>query len=131
MEEAEKPWSDWVISSKHLTASRLKKFYRNHPDETESMLTNLDQQLLVLNNNRARSFPNMETTHCHREGRGLYAMSQSGGKGTKESRLYFYPDNQAGILWILDVGTKESQTKDVTRLQDYIRKQWKKEKRDV
>lgn len=76
MGKTEVPWSDWIISDEHLTASRLRKFYRKHPLETESMFSNLDQQLQVLNDNRARSFLKMETTHCHREGRGLYAIAQ-------------------------------------------------------
>lgn len=130
MEETDEPWSDWVISAERLTASRLKKFLRNHPDETVMMLSNLDQQLIVLNINGAKSILKMETTHCHREGQGLYAMDQAGGKGGKESRLYFYPDESTRTLWILDVGTKESQKKDVIRLQEYIRKHWKKDKKD-
>lgn len=130
MEETEEPWSDWSISDAHLTASRLKKFYRNHPNETESMLSNLDQQLQVLNSNRARSLLRFETTHCHREREGLYAMDQSGGRGSKECRLYFYPDDKTRTLFILDIGTKESQPKDVPRLQGYIKKQWRKDKHD-
>ena len=89
MEETPEAWNDWSISEEHLTASRLRKFHKNHPDETEAMLANLDQQRKVLNNNKTKSLLKYETAHCHREGGGLYAMDQSGGKGARESRLYF------------------------------------------
>lgn len=55
-------------------------------------------------------------------------MDQTGGRGSKESRLYFYPEDKTRTLFILDIGTKETQLKDVPRLQSYIRKQWRKEK---
>ena len=58
----------------------------------------------------------------HNEGNGLYAVDQRGEKPKlREARLYFYPDFEDEILYILGIGFKETQEADILRYHKCIR----------
>jgi len=41
--------------------------------------------------------------------------------GAKESRLYLYPDEAGMMIYLLDIGTKESQRDDIASARKAIR----------
>ena len=47
------------------------------------------------------------------EGEGVFRIGQTGVRSAKESRLYVYPDEQSQTMYVLTIGIKEQQAKDI------------------
>ena len=54
------------------------------------------------------------------EGKGLYRIGQR--KGDHETRLYVYPDQENEIIYILSIGDKNTQQRDINECKKKIRK---------
>ncbi|WP_139457698.1 hypothetical protein [Chlorobaculum thiosulfatiphilum] len=55
------------------------------------------------------------------EREGLYRIGQTKVPGAKESRLYLYPDEAGMMIYLLNIGTKESQRDDIASARKTIR----------
>jgi hypothetical protein len=56
------------------------------------------------------------------EREGLYRIGQTNVPGAKESRQYIYPDDENKVIYLLDIGTKETQRSDIASARKTIRK---------
>ena len=43
----------------------------------------------------------------------MYRIGQTGVPGAKESRLYIFPDEQNRVMYVLNIGDKDSQDMDI------------------
>jgi hypothetical protein len=113
--------TEWQYSTEFATPTRFKKFAANHRREYESCFSNLNKLLELLNAGHpvARLVNNPSFFRSERE--GLYRIGQSGVKDAKESRLYIYPDEKSEMIYILDIGTKETQRTDIPAAKKVIK----------
>jgi len=112
---------DWKISTEFVTASRFKKFASNHPREFASCGANLERLLADLQSGIPLSVLAQNLSFFRSEREGLYRIGQTKVPGAKESRLYLYPDEAGMMIYLLDIGTKESQRDDIASARKAIR----------
>jgi len=101
----------WQVETSHASGSRFKKFAKNHELEYISLFANLERIQGILNGgNKLGSFQ----VGCFRsEGDGLYRIGQTGVPSAKESRLYVFPEEETLTIYVLGIGTKETQDNDI------------------
>ena len=61
----------------------------------------------------------------HNEPDGIIALDQKGGKQKvklQQTRLYIFPNVEAKILYLLLIGSKQSQGKDINYCRKFVRK---------
>lgn len=107
--------------------NNFKKFDKKHPNETEAVLTNLQTALDVLNEtNRVQKV--RELNFARKEPDGIIAFDSKGVKrertGTKlkATRLYVYAVEINRTLYLLRIGDKDSQRKDLITCRNAVRK---------
>ena len=113
--------NDWRISNEFATGSRFKKFAESYPREYQSCGSNLQRLLNFLNSGLQLSVLAQNLSFFRSEREGLYRIGQSGVKSAKETRLYVYPHDTCRIIFILDIGTKETQRNDIASARKIIR----------
>jgi hypothetical protein len=111
---------DWQQEVGFASRSQFKKFNRNHPAEYASCFTNLGILTRVLN--AGHKVGGFDLGFFRSEGGGLYRIGQSGVVAAKETRLYVYPDEEAKLIYVLGIGTKETQQNDIKSAKKQIRK---------
>jgi hypothetical protein len=101
----------WTVSAEHASENQFRKFGKRHPDELASMASNLETVVAALN--RGVNLKQVTYGFWRAEKARVYRIAQTGLRGAKESRLYVFPDVGRQVMYILGVGTKESQRRDV------------------
>ncbi|AKJ65242.1 hypothetical protein L21SP4_02008 [Kiritimatiella glycovorans] len=97
---------------------RVSTGFGTSPSEYAACFTNLDVLLQVLGT--GRRIGAFELGFFRSEGDGLYRIGQTGVRASKESRLYIYPDEENRIVYILRIGTKETQQNDINEAKKTI-----------
>lgn len=103
----------WTIETSPTFARRLKQFLKARPRELRAALSHVEDLLAELN---AGAKPlNVRHGWWHDERQGLYATDQKGatGKGHVQLRLYVYPETVYEVLWLLTIGEKNTQKRDL------------------
>lgn len=103
----------WEISNDFATENRFKKFAENHPREFDSCGTNLQRLSSHLNSGIQLSVLAQNLSFFRSEGDGLFRIGQTGIRSAKESRLYICPHEPSKTIFILEIGTKETQRADI------------------
>lgn len=102
----------WVEQPTEEYQRVLRYYHRKKRRVTEALLFNLAKYLeylrLGMSPQEAAKFG-----FVHNEGEDIYAVDQSGGAKLRESRLYFYIDMEAEVLYTLTIGDKDEQQRDV------------------
>ena len=112
--------TEWKILKSSVLEARFKRFQKNHPNEAQAMLNNLDTYLTALN--EGINPVNLTAGFIHHEPDGIKAIDQKGGKGKlKQSRLYIYPDVSTKTVYVISVGDKTNQKSDIKECRDYIK----------
>jgi hypothetical protein len=102
---------EWGLSVDHASKTKFGKFNSKHPREYDSLFANLDKIIQLLDSgNRVGGF---NVGFFRSEGGGVYRIGQTGVPRAKESRLYVYPDEDAKIMYVINVGSKEDQQSDI------------------
>ncbi len=101
----------WHVEPTQDYERQRERFERKHPRELQAVLTNLDRLLesLKLGGKLAR----VKFGFFRAEPRGVYRISEQGGKSLKATRLYVYPHEAGEILYVLALGDKKSQKDDI------------------
>jgi putative component of toxin-antitoxin plasmid stabilization module len=111
---------EWQIDVSYASRARFKKFNRNHPLEYSSCFANLDKVLSLLNS--GHSLGAFQLGFLRPEGEGLSRIGQTGVSAARESRLYVYFVQQGRTVYILGIGTKETQQADIAAAKKLIKK---------
>jgi hypothetical protein len=102
----------WKMEPESDYKRALKRFVKKHKREIQAAHDNLDTFFEAL---LAGATPQQVKLGCiHPEPSGVLAFDQKGGgAGLKEIRLYTYPDESTETLYIITIGDKSTQKKDV------------------
>ena len=110
----------WQLEPQPGYEKRLKRFVKKHRREALAVLNNLDTFLKAL---QAGARVQQVKLGCiHPEPLGVLAIDQKGGGvGLKQTRLYIYPDENSQTLYLLTLGDKQSQKKDIQFCSEWVR----------
>ncbi|MGA2604083.1 MAG: hypothetical protein ABSG14_07630 [Verrucomicrobiia bacterium] len=101
----------WEVDDAYASRNKFKKFSERHGREYDSLFANLDKILDILNSgHKVGSFG---VGFFRSESDGVFRIGQKHFPGAKESRLYVYPDPQTLKVYLLGIGTKETQSDDI------------------
>ena len=110
----------WIVDAEYATKSQFKKFYKKHPAEYSSCFTNLDKVKSLLDS--GYKLKEFKLGFFRSEGQSLYRVGQSGVVGAKETRLYLYLYEYRKTIYVLSIGTKETQRQDIKNAKQLIKK---------
>ncbi len=116
----------WHIKRDRAKRSSFKRINERHHKEYVACFGNLNKILEILNS--GSKVGGFKVGFFRSEGDGLYRIGQTGVKDPKEVRLYVYPDSEQRHMYILDIGIKETQKRDIQDAKKVI-KQLKGKKR--
>jgi len=102
---------EWSIENKYAVANKFKKFDCSCPREYASLFNNLDR--LVRHLNGGAKIGSFQIGFFRSEGRGVYRVGQSAVAYAKESRLYVFPHLDSMTIYLLTIGSKDSQAQDI------------------
>ncbi len=111
----------WSIDVSFAARSAFSQFRRNHPKEYISCFSNLEKIRKLLDDGKKLAEMEHHPSFFRHETKGIFRIGQSGIKGSKESRLYIYPCHREKMLYILGIGTKESQRSDLEQAKKTIK----------
>ena len=98
---------------------KLAKYQKKHPDETIAVLSNLDTYTTTLQGGVKPSL--IRAGFIHREPQGVVAIDQRGTKGRpRQTRLYVFPDLTTSVLYLITIGDKNSQTRDLKDCRQFV-----------
>ena len=102
---------EWQIENAYASPGKFRRFAGKHPCEFDSLFANLEKIMRLLRTgNKVGSF---RINFFRSEGEDVYRIGQTGVAGAKESRLYVLPIEQNRTMYVLTVGDKDSQERDV------------------
>lgn len=104
--------AQWRIDVSYASRAKFKKFNRNHASEYGSCFANLHKVLSLLNS--GHELEAIQFGFLRAEGEGVLRIGQTGVRSAKESRLYVYFVRKDHTVYILGIGTKESQQDDIS-----------------
>ncbi len=102
----------------YADANRLEQFDGDYPEETVSCYGNLNKVLTLLND--GRSLQSIGLNFLKAERKYLYAIYQKRTQKSLEIRLYVAFNEKTQMYFILGIGSKGTQKKDIPLYQDVI-----------
>lgn len=111
----------WTTEEASEFGGKYKKFKKKHPEELQEALLRADKYFKILQVVGDPQKVNAPGVRIHTEGQGVIAFDQGSSKGKKAVRLYAYPDQERKILWLITVGDKDSQQRDVNKAHEFVR----------
>jgi hypothetical protein len=112
----------------HADANRLKQLAEDHPNETISCYGNLNKVIELLDG--GRSLQSIGLNFLKSERGGVYAIYQKRTPSSLEIRLYVGFNEKKKIYYILGIGDKKTQRKDIDKYQKVIEKNKLSKKED-
>lgn len=111
--------TEWVLEESTIFPRRFKRYQKNHPDETAAVLNNLDTYVRTL---QAGVHPSrIKIGFIHREPQGVIAIDQKGMKGSpRQTRLYLVPEGEEHVVYLITIGDKNTQSRDLTDCRHFI-----------
>ncbi len=103
----------WAVDFSMANHSALRRYQKNHVQEYASCLRNLDKVIMLLDDGHALNTLNRNPGFFRSERKGVFRVGQTGLVGAKETRLYVYPVESEKVVYVLGIGTKESQESDI------------------
>jgi hypothetical protein len=116
-EDDERPWT----IQQHPEFKRDYKWYaKKRPRELAAVFANLKRLENMLN-----STPHSQLIvagFIHPEPIGIWALDQRGSTGNLQAtRLYCYAENSVRNLYLLAIGSKDSQSADISRVTEIVK----------
>ncbi|MEX1229590.1 MAG: hypothetical protein WEB58_05080 [Planctomycetaceae bacterium] len=109
----------WELEYQAEFERKVKKYAKKHRQETMNAAANLQAVLEGLN--AGLKMRQIVRGFIHDEGEGALAVDESGrGKHLLGTRLYFYPDEPTETVYVVTIGDKDSQKRDVKTTQDFV-----------
>jgi len=100
----------------------FKVYEKKHPYELVAVLRNLDTYFSAL---KKLGHPmQIKASFIHNEPDGIKALDQRGGKQKvklQQTRLYIYPSVKGSRLYLLAIGDKRSQRRDIQNCRQILR----------
>jgi len=112
---------EWSLDVSLASKSAFSRFQKNHQEEYASCFSNLEKIKRLLNQGKKLAEIEHHPSFFRHETNGIFRIGQSGLKGAKKSRLYIYPCFRENVIYILGIGTKETQRSDLIRAKKAIK----------
>lgn len=114
--------SNWNLVETDPYVRDFRHFEKKFPDELSAMLANLNSYFgaLKLLGNPMQ----IKAGFIHHEPDGIKAIDQRGGRQKvklKQSRLYVYPKTSEHFLYLLAIGDKTTQQRDIQSCRQWVR----------
>lgn len=110
----------WSLNPQHDYVSHLKKWQKKYKRELKAVHGHLDTFLKALQ--EGQNPKNTKFGFIHPEPEGVLAIDQRGaGPHTLETRLYIYPDEESKCLFVITIGDKDSQERDLATCRSFVR----------
>lgn len=111
---------DWRVNQDYASKNKFEKFAAQYSREYASLFANFQKIFdLLRSGNKIGGF---HVGFFRSEGEGVFRIGQTGVPSAKESRLYLYPDSETKIIFVLTIGTKDSQTDDINEAKEAARR---------
>ena len=113
--------AEWNIDySRLVNRHQFKTLARHYGEEVESCLANLGRVLSELE--RGVAFSDIAFPFFRPEGDGVFRIGQTGVPAAREMRLYATFVFIRGVAYVLSVGTKNTQSRDIAAARRAARK---------
>ncbi|HBF34359.1 TPA: hypothetical protein DDW35_07325 [Candidatus Sumerlaeota bacterium] len=109
----------WQISIELASKKQFKDYKKKYPREYLSCFANLERLLEFLNQGVQGAF---EIGFLGSEGENCWRIAQTKVQSAKETRLYIYVYSDENTIYVMGVGNKETQKKDIREIKEVIRK---------
>ncbi len=110
----------WVLDQQHTYVSQRKKWQKKHKAEWNAVHNNLDTFFKALQ--KGQKPASAKFGFIHRESEGLLAVDQSGAGGhALETRLYVFPDEVQECLFVIIIGDKDTQQRDIATCREFLK----------
>ena len=110
----------WELEPTDLFVKLEAWYGKKRPAELAAVLRNLDRYVDLLN--VAPNARTVQAVFLHGEPSGVVAVDQKGGGGNlAETRLYTYADDSTKVLYLILIGDKGSQAKDIQACREFVR----------
>lgn len=103
----------WEIKGEHADKNRLKRYTRKHFRESASCYENLTKLCEVLNSGFTIQQAETGLGFLSSEGGDIYRIAQRGVAHAKETRLYVLVVVLGNSLYVLTIGDKDTQQRDL------------------
>ncbi len=113
--------SNWNIVVTDVYERKFKWFEKKRPNELKAVLDNLDTYVSTL---EALGNPMQVTAgFIHHEPCGIKAIDQKGGSTVKlkQTRLYLFAHEKNKNVYLMTIGMKDTQKKDITLCVNFVR----------
>src|SRR4051794_554033 len=111
--------TSWQIETSHASQGKFQRFAKKHRDEYAALFANLDKLMRLLR--AGHKIGAFKVGFFRSESEGLYRIGQTGIPSARESRLYVFPDCSAYLMYVLNIGTKNSQQEDIIEAVKIVR----------
>ena len=112
---------EWEVDFSLVSVNALHRFQRNHVQEYASCLRNLDKIIMLLEDGHPLSRLDRNPGFFRSERKGVFRIGQTALVGAKETRLYVYPVEREQVMYVLGIGTKESQASDINEAHKVVK----------
>ena len=108
----------WQFSRDYINEKHFKKF-KNNEDDLASCLANLDRLGKLL---EEHGHPNKIQTNWFKSEKGsVWRIAQRKQQNSREIRLYVYICIVNGIIYLLEIGDKSSQSTDIQACKEKVK----------
>ena len=113
------PKKDWIINDDFAEFNRFKQYRKKHLHETESCMTNLMKVRCALTESgRPDAF---HLGFFRSEGENIWRIGQTQVRHACETRLYVYLYVKGFTVYVLTIGDKSQQKKDIQRCKNLVK----------
>lgn len=110
----------WVLEESSFFASRFRRYQKKHPNETAAVMNNLDTYVRTLNAGVKPAL--IQAGFIHQEPQGVIALDQKGTQvSPRQTRLYVYAYTVHNTLFLITIGDKNSQKRDIKDCRDFLK----------
>lgn len=113
--------TQWMLEPTDSFKRDERRYKKKHPHEYDAIMVNLDKYFCVLQKSNYTHFITMN--YLHPEPDGVIAIDQKGKSKYRlqQTRLYAYPDSSKKVLFLLAIGSKSGQSRDVNNCRKMVR----------
>lgn len=109
----------WSIEESEQFVRDLKYYNKKKAAEVAALLENLSRFKRRLEDGENPS--QITGGYMHKEPKGIRAISQQGkGNNLQESRLYIYACEKENVLYLITIGNKQSQPRDIAYAKKFV-----------
>lgn len=114
--------AEWHLYSIDRYERNYKEYEKKHPNELISILRNLDKYFAALKT--VKDPKQIRAGYIHPEPLGIVAIDQKGGNRKvklQQTRLYIYPNIIEKRVYLLAIGSKKTQSKDIINCSEFVK----------